>query len=52
MSNPGLFVRLDPETFEELRKVAEEERRTQGDQAAVLIRTALDARKQNERAAA
>lgn len=42
MSNTGLYVKLDPESFERLRKWAAEDRRTPGDQAAVLLRKALE----------
>jgi hypothetical protein len=52
MSNTGLYVKLDPESFERLRKRAAEDRRTPGDQAAVLLRKALEALAQNEPVAA
>jgi hypothetical protein len=43
MSNSSLYVKLDVQTFERLRKVSAEERRAPGDQAAVLLRKALEA---------
>jgi hypothetical protein len=52
MSNTGLYVRLDPESFERLRRQAAEDRRTPGDQAAVLLRKALEAHEQRETVAA
>lgn len=43
MSSTSLYVKLDPQSFERLRKVSLEDRRTMGDQAAILLRDALDA---------
>lgn len=51
MSNTGLFVKLDPESFERLRKCAADDRRTPGDQAAVLLRQALEALEQTRETA-
>lgn len=42
MSNTALYVKLDPESFARLRKFAAEDRRTPGDQAAILLRKALE----------
>ena len=44
MSNTGLFVKLDPESFERLRQLSQAERRQPGDQAAILLRDALAVR--------
>jgi hypothetical protein len=41
MSNNGLFVKLDPQSFERLRELSQAERRQPGDQAAILLRDAL-----------
>jgi hypothetical protein len=46
MSSTSLYVKLDPQSFERLRKVSLEDRRTMGDQAAILLRDALDALEQ------
>jgi hypothetical protein len=43
MSSTSLYVKLDPQSFERLRKVSLKDRRTMGDQAAILLRDALDA---------
>jgi hypothetical protein len=43
MANSALYVKLDEPTFERLRKLSAEERRAPGDQAAVLLRKALEA---------
>jgi predicted DNA-binding protein len=52
MANSALYVRLDKETYERLRRLSAEERRQIGDQAAVLLRKALEALEQNEPVAA
>jgi hypothetical protein len=41
MSNTGLYVKLDPQSFERLRELSQAERRQPGDQAAILLRDAL-----------
>lgn len=41
MSSTSLYVKLDPLSFERLRKVCAEERRTMGDHAAILLRDVL-----------
>jgi len=46
MSSTSLYVKLDPQSFERLRRVSLEDRRTMGDQAAILLRDALDALEQ------
>ena len=43
MSSTSLYVKLDPQSFERLRKVSVDDRRTMGDQAAILLRDALEA---------
>ena len=40
---PAIFVRLKPDWFEQLRRLAARERRRPHDQAAVLIEQALGA---------
>jgi len=41
MANPGLFVKLDEETWERLRAASKEDRRQPGDEAAMLLRGLL-----------
>lgn len=43
MANSALYVKLDKESFERLRRLSAEERRQPGDQAALLLRKALEA---------
>jgi hypothetical protein len=41
MANSALYVKLDQESFERLRRLSAEERRQPGDQAALLLRKIL-----------
>jgi hypothetical protein len=47
MSSTSLYVKLDPLSFERLRKKSADERRTMGDQAAILLRDTLEALEQH-----
>jgi hypothetical protein len=46
MSSTSLYVKLDPLSFERLRKKSTDDRRTMGDEAAILLRDALEALEQ------
>jgi hypothetical protein len=46
MSSTSLYVKLDPLSFERLRKRSVDDRRTMGDQAAILLRNVLEALEQ------
>ena len=50
MSSTSLYVKLDPLSFERLRKRSAHEliRRTMGDEAAILLRDALEALEQQD----
>jgi hypothetical protein len=58
MANSALYVKLDQESFERLRRLSAEERRQPGDQAALLLQKLLlatseaDPRDQRETVAA
>jgi hypothetical protein len=41
MANSALYVKLDQESFERLRRLSAEQRRQPGDQAALLLREIL-----------
>ena len=41
MANSALYVKLDQESFERLRRVSAKERRQPGDQAALLLQQIL-----------
>jgi predicted DNA-binding protein len=42
MANSALYVKLDKETYERLRRLSAAERRQPGDQAALLLREVLE----------
>ena len=42
MVNSALYVKLDKESYERLRRVSAEERRSPGDQAALMLRKLLE----------
>ena len=42
MSNPVTYVRFDQATWEKLQKLAQAERRSPGDQTAILVKEALE----------
>jgi hypothetical protein len=52
MANSALYVKLDQESFERLRRLSAEERRQPGDQAALLLRQILASLEQRETVAA
>jgi hypothetical protein len=42
MANSALYVKLDPESYERLRRLSAEQRRQMGDQAALLLKKVLE----------